>query len=241
MTRRSRPRLPAPPVRRALGRTRVALARTRVVLARTRVALVRAARRVRRPLVVVAGMMVLSTVLGVGAFAASAFYGQYGAPRTPISVRSWSERPVTYLGSDCRGCHSAVSATSAGAPHAQLICESCHVPSIDHPGPVADVVQMLPAATDEQCLTCHARTAARPAAFAQVELDRHYPGAGCVACHDPHTSSAVTPREVTHPLANLPACSTCHAPLGLKQFPANHQVAPDAVCLACHRPGASGL
>ena len=99
---------------------------------------------------------------------------------------------------------------------------------------------MLPAAMADQCVACHAQVPGRPINFAQVTLNRHYPGADCLACHDPHTSSGVTPREVTHPLADLPACSTCHAPLGLKAFPANHQVAPDEVCLACHRRGASG-
>jgi hypothetical protein len=179
-------------------------------------------------------------VLGVGAFAASGFYGQFGAPRTPVSVRSWEERPLTYLASDCRACHLDAAAATAEAAHARLICESCHVPTIDHPGPVAGVVQMLPAGNDGQCVACHAQTAARPSTFAQVALSRHYSGASCLDCHNPHTSTAPQPLEVTHPLANLPACSTCHAPLGLKQFPANHQVAPDTVCLACHRPGAGG-
>lgn len=199
-----------------------------------------AIRRLRRPLLLIAGVLALSTALGVGAFAASGFYGQYGAPRTPVSVQSWAERPVTYLATDCRGCHSAPAAESANAEHARLICESCHVPSSDHPGPVAGVVQMLPAATNEQCVTCHARTAGRPDEVAQVVLDLHYSGAECLACHDSHTSVAVKPREVTHPLDRLPWCSVCHAPMALKEFPANHEVAPDPVCLACHRPGASG-
>jgi hypothetical protein len=184
------------------------------------------------------GWIVLSTVLGVGAFAASSLYQQYGSPRTPVSVQDWAQRPQTYLATDCRGCHGDQAAQARSGAHHDLICETCHVPAVDHPGPVVGVVQALPAATSSLCISCHAQIAGTPAGWAQVALARHYAGADCIACHEPHASVAVAPREVTHPLANLPACSTCHAPGGLKQFPANHDTAPDAICLACHRPGA---
>jgi hypothetical protein len=196
--------------------------------------------RVRRPALLVAGVVVLATLLGAGAFAASGFYGQYGAPRTPSSIRAWQLKPPSYLATDCRGCHAEAAAGVIGQAHERLLCETCHVPSVAHPGPVSGVVQMLPAATQADCVACHARTGGRPTGFVQVALDVHYAGAECLACHDPHTSTAVKPREVTHPLANLPTCATCHAPLGLKQYPVNHEPAPDQVCLACHRPGAGG-
>ena len=195
-------------------------------------------RLTRRPALLVTGVLVLSTLLGAGAFAATTFYQQYGAPRTAVSARSWAERPPTYLASDCRGCHRAETTRAAGPAHQRLLCEACHVPTVDHPGPVVGVTQMLPPATEAACVTCHQRSAARPVAFAQVVLTRHYSGADCIACHDAHATTAIAPRAVTHPLERLPDCSTCHAPDGLKQFPANHQVAPDQVCLACHRRGA---
>jgi hypothetical protein len=183
-------------------------------------------------------MTVAATILGVGAFAASGFYDQYGAPRTPVSVRSWQLRPQAYTTTDCRGCHEGAAAATSSLAHAQVLCEACHVPSVDHPGPVAGVVQMLPAPRESDCTTCHASLPGRPTDFAQVALDAHYAGAECLSCHDPHTSTATKPREVTHPLAHLPTCATCHAPLGLKSYPVNHEPAPDNVCLACHRPGA---
>jgi len=215
---------------RALRRFgRRAVARTRSTIA-----------RLRRPALVVAGVVVLATILGVGAFAASGFYGQYGAPRTPVSVRSWQLRPASYLASDCRGCHADAAAATVGQPHSRLLCETCHVPTVAHPGPVTGVVQMLPAADHADCVACHAALPGRPADFAQVAVDDHYAGAECMACHEPHTSTAVKPREVVHPLANLPPCATCHAPLGLKAYPANHEPAADEVCLACHRVGAGG-
>lgn len=194
--------------------------------------------RLRRPALIVTGMVVLSTILGAATFAASGFYGQFGAPRTAENIRSWQLRPATYGASDCRGCHEEAAAATRAEPHANLLCEACHVPSVAHPGPVTGVVQMLPAASNEDCVTCHSALPGRPLDFAQVALDAHYAGAECLRCHDPHTSAATKPREVTHPLAQLPSCSTCHAPLGLKSYPANHEPAPDNVCLACHRIGA---
>ncbi|MEO8625418.1 MAG: hypothetical protein ABI452_01845 [Candidatus Limnocylindrales bacterium] len=197
-------------------------------------------RRLRRPALVIAGVALLASALGAGTFAASGFYGQYGAPRTPESIRSWQLRPASYAASDCRGCHTDAAAAATGQPHAQLLCESCHVPSVDHPGPVKGVVQMLAAASNSDCAACHAAWPGRPLRFPTVTIDVHYAGAGCLRCHDPHSSVATKPREVSHPLANLPSCATCHAPLGLKVYPANHEPAADEVCLACHKPGAGG-
>lgn len=217
------------------------LAARRRVAGRKTVRAVRlAAARLRRPALVAVAVIALSSVLGVGAFAAAGFHQQYGAPRDAVSIREWQLRPLSFLASDCRECHAGAAAASAGQPHEGLLCESCHVPTVAHPGPVPGAVQMLPVATDRDCEACHARTPARPDAFAQVALERHYTGAKCLSCHDAHTSTAVKPLEVVHPLANMPPCSTCHAPLGLKSYPANHEPADDEVCLACHRQGASG-
>jgi hypothetical protein len=222
---------------RALGNAlRSASRALRSAAAATRAALV----ALRRPALIVAGMVVLATVLGAGAFAAASFYNEYGAPRNPESISSWQLRPASYTASDCRGCHDDAAQLTLGKAHAKLLCEACHVPSVAHPGAITGVVQMLPPATDEDCTTCHAAIPGRPADFAQVALEAHYRGAECLRCHDPHTSAATKPREVTHPLVQLPTCATCHAPLGLKEYPANHEPAPDQVCLACHGRGAGG-
>jgi hypothetical protein len=201
----------------------------------------RAVRRGRMPALLVLLLLSVSALLGGGAYAASTLYGQFGSPRTSQSEIAWAERPETYLASDCRGCHGDAAAQAAGTPHRELLCETCHVPSVDHPGPVSGVTRMLPAATSEQCIACHASTVGRPQGFAQVPIDSHFVGADCIACHEPHSSDAVAPKAVTHPLDRLPECTVCHGPVGLKQFPANHEPAPDATCLACHRPGAAGM
>jgi hypothetical protein len=224
---------------RALATRRRAATRKARRAARQAIATTRSTlRRLRRPALILAAMMVVSTVLGAGAFAASGFYDQFGAPRTPVNARSWQLRPQIYATSDCRGCHGDAAAATRGLAHERLLCEACHVPSVDHPGPVTGIVQMLPAPSEADCTACHAALPGRPTDFAQVALDAHYTGAECLSCHDPHSTAATKPRQVTHPLAHLPACATCHAPLGLKSYPVNHEPAPDNVCLACHRVGA---
>lgn len=213
---------------------------TRALGRRVRLGAGRLVRASRKPALVVLGVIAVSVVMGVGAYAATGFYGQFGSPRTAGSIRFWQARPATYLASDCRGCHADPAAQAATGSHRDLLCESCHVPSVDHPGPVAGVVQVLPPATSSDCVACHAATAGRPASAPSVELDAHYAGAECVACHQPHSAVAIAPRAVTHPLAQLPECIVCHSPVGLKRFPANHEAVPDETCLACHRIGAGG-
>lgn len=201
----------------------------------------RVARRVVAPvwrgLRVVLVVGVLSALLGGLAFATSSLYEQYGAPRTPVSQRGWAERPLTYLANDCAACHLERSTDVTRGAHQPVACESCHQPTVDHPGPVTGVVLALPAATSTQCVACHAVVPARPPANGAVDLDEHFDGVRCLACHDPHSSGATAPPLVSHPLARLPSCVTCHAPGGLKRFPIGHQRQVDQVCLLCHRPG----
>jgi hypothetical protein len=180
-------------------------------------------------------MVALSLVLAVGALAATTLYAQYGPPRTDASALAWADRPEIYAINDCRECHEAQVATVSEADHADLICETCHLPTVSHPGPVPGVVQALDTESSAVCATCHAKAAGRSIRFPQVDPAAHYTGPVCLQCHDPHTGVADTPPDVTHPLAKLPDCTTCHAPEGLKRFPAGHQLAADSVCLGCHR------
>jgi hypothetical protein len=182
-------------------------------------------------------LVAVSLLLAVGAFATTTLYGQYGPPRTGASALAWADREEIYAVNDCRECHGRQATTVATASHADLICETCHVPTVKHPGPIAGVVQALDTETSAVCATCHAAASGRSASFPQVVLDSHYTGALCLQCHDPHSGTADTPPVVTHPLTKLPGCTTCHGPAGLKRFPTGHQSAPDAVCLSCHRKG----
>jgi hypothetical protein len=180
-------------------------------------------------------MVALSLVLAVGALAATTLYTQYGPPRTDASALAWADRPGIYATSDCRECHETQAATVTAGDHGDLICETCHFPTVPHPGDIPGVVQALDTESSAVCATCHAKAAGRSIRFPQVDPAGHYTGAVCLQCHDPHTGLAATPPAVTHPLAKLPDCTTCHAPEGLKRFPTGHQLAVDAVCLGCHR------
>lgn len=180
-------------------------------------------------------MVAASLVLAVGAFAASSLYGQYGAPRADANAVAWADRVAVYSVTGCRDCHREQAAAETASAHADVICQTCHVPAVAHPGNVSGVVQALGTQTSAICVTCHVEAAGRPIAFPQVDPGGHYPGAICLQCHDPHTAAAQSPPEVSHPLEKLPACTTCHAPDGLKRIPAGHQPASDGVCLNCHR------
>jgi hypothetical protein len=180
-------------------------------------------------------MVIASVLLAVGAFATTTLYGQYGGPRTEASTLAWAARPAVYARADCRECHDAQVTTVASGAHAEVICETCHVPTVPHPGPVPGVVQALDTESSSVCSTCHAEASGRSIRFPQVDPSDHYRGAVCLQCHDPHSALADTPPDVTHPLAKLPDCTTCHSPQGLKRFPTGHQLAPDVVCLGCHR------
>lgn len=188
----------------------------------------------RRLLLGALGLAFGALAVAALALAASGLYGQFGAPRVEANTRAWSERTPLIATGSCAACHP--TPTTSGTPHTVVLCEACHVPAVPHPGTVSGVVQALPAATSATCIACHGQTPGRPTAVAAVDPTLHYATADCLACHDPHSTVAQKPPEVTHPLANLPSCVTCHSPSGLKRFPAGHQPAADSVCLACHLP-----
>ena len=178
-------------------------------------------------------VLLVSVALGTGAFAASSLYGQYGGARAQANALDWAARGATYSRTACIGCHRGQQGTGAVGRHAGVTCEACHMPVADHPGTGRGVVA-LPVPESGICVTCHGLTAGRPATFPQIDPAGHYGGAACLRCHDPHTTAAVAPPEVTHPLDRLPACTTCHAPDGLKKVPAGHEMVGDDICLSCH-------
>ncbi len=195
-----------------------------------------AARFARRAAFTAAAVLVVSTALATAALATTTLYSQFGAPRAQANAVSWADRTPTYGRVDCRQCHSDEATATATEKHSSLVCESCHTPTVLHPGTTSGVVNALPIPSSTVCGTCHDATSGRPAGFPEIDVTQHYEGADCLRCHDPHTSRAVAPPVVTHPLADLPACTTCHSPVGLKRYPAGHQPAADAVCLSCHKP-----
>ena len=210
-------------------RIAAALAFARVVARRT-IGLLRQATKITVALVI------LSLILGGTAFATNSLYNGFGPPSEPANRLAWADRTVRYGVSQCANCHIEHVATVATSRHAIVSCELCHAPTVDHPGKDPSVVAALPASDSATCVACHEKVGGRPATLPEVEVIFHYPAVDCLLCHDPHSTAALLPPEVTHPLDHLPACTTCHSPAGLKRYPEGHQPAPDNVCVGCHKP-----
>ncbi len=188
--------------------------------------------------VVKAGVVVcaLSVAFFLVASAASSLYGEYGF-HPAENARSWAALTPTYAGAAvCGRCHSTEYVPWTTSKHKGVTCESCHGPlgvhaTADPPTPVGATD-----ASDKICILCHEKIVGRPAGFQALVLESHYPGVSCLQCHNTHTTVAMPPPRVTHPLANLPECITCHGATGLQAMPVGHKVSADRVCLACHLP-----
>jgi hypothetical protein len=155
--------------------------------------------------------------------------------------RAWAANELSFAGSaTCAECHEREATVAQANPHAGLACESCHgalgehVASAPTPG-TARLALAVP--TNADCLRCHTAADGRPAAFRTITPTQHFKPV-CLECHDPHTTDAMRPPVVRHPLDDLPPCVTCHGPAGFK---ARNQRHPDATtddpaCLECHAP-----
>lgn len=229
------------------------MSRLRIALGRDRAAAFRSAARRLRPAsrASLARWIVVVTALGVGlavtllvlGAAFSVFYGEYGF-HPAENARSWAALTPAYADSSvCQRCHAPEYAPWVASPHRTVVCESCHGPLAAH---AAEVSPDAPAGSvvlakvpDGICVACHEQVIGRPLAFPQVELTKHYAGASCLWCHNPHNAEAVHPPDIPHALDRLPACVTCHVPGGLKPVPVGHVESSDAVCRTCHARPAS--
>ena len=187
-------------------------------------------------------MAVASVALGVAAFVAASSYEQYGAIRNTPNTDAWARLTPRFAGQAiCISCHAPEVRIQDASIHVSVSCENCHGPLAAHSISEAAARDLPPGKPHgEICVTCHAATAGRPAAFSQIDPTTHYIGGECLRCHDPHSITAVRPPVVSHPLVDLPVCTTCHAPDGLKKIPAGHELVEDAICLSCHGQSASG-
>ncbi len=196
---------------------------------------------------ILVGMALVATLVVVSVALAVVVpwvYGEYGFHPTE-NARTWAALAPSYADATvCRRCHETQYATWVGARHASVTCESCHGPLAEHAAtapleaPAGSLAIAKPA--DDLCVVCHEQSPAKPDAFAQVALAKHYSGALCLGCHDSHAATAIKPPDISHSLERLPACVTCHALEGLKPVPSGHVQADDQVCRTCHkRPTAS--
>jgi cytochrome c554/c'-like protein len=190
---------------------------------------------------IVGAAAALSVALFVGAAMAWSPYLTFDLDRAS-NPRAQAAYPLTLAGSaTCTGCHASEAAAVAANPHDGVACESCHGTATVHvdasPVPEAPAVAGLRVPENADCARCHAAADGRPATLAVVNPWQHYEPV-CLECHDPHTSVAVRPPAVRHPLDDLPPCITCHGPDGFMARTARHPAATtdDAGCLACHGP-----
>jgi hypothetical protein len=182
----------------------------------------------------------LAAVAAVGLFVVLPWaYGMYGY-HPEESARSWSALTPQYAESPtCQRCHAEEYEPWSEAEHAVVTCGSCHGPLAEHAATATAVGPLppgaaVPPAHEDLCVLCHEQAPGRPEGFPAVDLVKHYNGAPCLGCHEPHRVEARVPPFISHPIDDLPVCTTCHAPAGLKPVPVGHEEVPDAVCRSCH-------
>jgi len=190
---------------------------------------------------ILAGAAALSVALFVGAAMAWNPYLDFTLNRD-VNARQWASLEASFADSGvCVECHAPEAARAADGSHADIGCQSCHGPLLEHTlasPEAAGATVAIAVPTNEVCVRCHVAADGRPAGLAQIVPAEHYVSA-CLDCHDPHTSVAMRPPVVQHPLAKLPPCLTCHGPEGFKQRNQRHPAGTndDRECLECHAAG----
>jgi hypothetical protein len=182
---------------------------------------------------------VLSVVLWAGVGATFGAYDLFGF-HPDKTTASWAGLTPRYASEAlCQKCHPAEFTEVTTSLHHGVACDSCHGPLLSHALAASGTSPMVARPSGDICLTCHQRIVGRPLDFPQIDATIHYPAAGsCLQCHDAHTTVAVHPPVVLHPLTDLPNCIVCHGPQGLDPYPATHRESTDEICLGCHGAGA---
>ncbi len=191
------------------------------------------------------GVLVGAAVIAVAIFASAAMawspYLDFALHRDS-NAKQWAALDMSFAASsDCVACHLTEASRLASHTHAGIGCQSCHGPMLAHEdaakrGITTGAAIAMP--TDAVCIRCHEATEGRPATIQTIVPANHYVSQ-CLQCHDPHTTWALHPPVVSHPLANLPPCLTCHGPDGFKARNERHPSGPltDNECLQCHQAG----
>ncbi len=195
--------------------------------------------RARLAALAVAAIGALAVALAVAYFGLTLAYDHFGF-HPARNARAWASRTPSYADSlSCASCHAGEYVGAGIGGHAGVACETCHGPLAAHEANEAPVSGVGSLDTPELCIRCHEDITGRPAAFPQQEVSEHFAAWSCDKCHDPHSTFAVAPPPVTHPLDKLPDCLTCHGPSGMKPAPASHNFVNSDACLSCHRPQAT--
>jgi len=143
-----------------------------------------------RPLFVVIGIIVL--VLAARTFYVPKDFGvwergyMYGWHRKGNEA-DWKAFKVKYKTSAyCKDCHKREYDAIKASVHANIMCENCHGPALNHP----DDPPTLTIDTNRSlCARCHARLTYKASGrmnIRSIDIDSHHPEAECVLCHWPH-------------------------------------------------------
>lgn len=165
------------------------------------------------------------------AFAAAALYAKsyftvdsfyrFGHYRADSVADIASLEPVFQTPAACSSCHALRHAEWSANAHRTVICEVCHGAAQGHP---AQTKVPIPAETLRLCTQCHEAMVGRPlTSVRQVATGRHFPGADCIACHNPHApkiGAAVQQAADLRAGHDLAAnCAACHGTNGMSPNP----------------------
>jgi hypothetical protein len=110
----------------------------------------------------------------------------YGFHR-PSNEAEWKAVTVKYRSTEyCRDCHRDKYDDLKPSPHADIICEDCHGPAMNHPD---DPPTLTIDRSRELCIRCHAKLPYKGSGRGNIRgIDpvTHHPEAECVLCHYPH-------------------------------------------------------
>lgn len=145
-----------------------------------------------RPLYVALAVVLL--ILGARLFLVPKDFGiwergyMYGWHRKGNEA-DWRAFRVKYKGAAsayCKDCHAKEYNAIKRSPHANIMCENCHGPALNHP-------EDPPTLTIDRhrtlCARCHARLPYKAGGRANIRginIEEHNPEAECVLCHWPH-------------------------------------------------------
>lgn len=127
----------------------------------------------------------IALFLGARTVLVPASFNEYGHYRG-AALADNASRPAAHAGREaCEACHADVAEARVGSRHASVGCEACHGALAKH---AADPSALTPPRPDPRalCLRCHAKEAARPRAFPQVNPQTHMGAEACNTCHQPH-------------------------------------------------------
>lgn len=113
-------------------------------------------------------------------------FGKYGHYRA-AALEANRQHAVAFAGQTvCADCHPDELAARSAGLHRGVSCEACHGPAATHANDPEKAKPAKPKIV-ALCTRCHQADTAKPAWFKQVDPRKHYDGATCEGCHQPHS------------------------------------------------------